>query len=52
MIMKLPDVREQFAANGAEPVGSSASELARFLAQDYKRWGVVIKDANIKAEPQ
>lgn len=52
LIMKMPDVREQFAANGADPVGSSASELARFLAQDYKRWGDVIKDANIKAEAQ
>ena len=51
-IMKMPDVREQFAANGADPVGSTPAELARFLAQDYKRWGEVIKAANIKAEAQ
>ncbi len=51
-IMKMPDVREQFAANGADPVGSTPAELARFLAQDYKRWGDIIKAANIKAEAQ
>jgi len=51
-IMKMPDVRDQFAANGADPVGSSPAELARFIAEDYKRWGDLIKSANIKAEAE
>jgi tripartite-type tricarboxylate transporter receptor subunit TctC len=52
IIMKIPDVRNQFAANGADPVGSSPAELTRFLAEDYKRWGDLIKSANIKAEAE
>ena len=51
-IMKMPDVRDQFAANGADPVGSSPAELARFIAEDYKRWGDLIRSANIKAEAE
>jgi tripartite-type tricarboxylate transporter receptor subunit TctC len=51
-IMKMPEVRDQFAANGADPVGSSPAELARFIAEDYKRWGDLIKSANIKAEAE
>jgi tripartite-type tricarboxylate transporter receptor subunit TctC len=51
-IMRMPDVREQFAANGADPVGSTPAELGRFLAEDYKRWGDVIRAANIKADGQ
>jgi tripartite-type tricarboxylate transporter receptor subunit TctC len=52
IIMKMPDVREQFAANGADPVGSSPTELSRFIAEDYKRWGDLIKSANIKADAE
>ena len=52
IIMKIPDVREQFAANGADPVGSSPTELSRFIAEDYKRWGDLIKSANIKADAE
>ena len=52
VIMKMPDVREQFTANGADPVGSSPAEMARFIAEDYKRWGDLIKAANIKAEAE
>ena len=52
IIMKMPDVRDQFAANGADPVGSTPSELERLLSQDYKRWGDVIREANIKAEAE
>jgi len=50
IIMKMPDVREQFAANGADPIGSSPAGLSRFIAEDYRRWGDLIKSANIKAE--
>jgi len=46
----MPDVREQFAANGADPIGSSPAGLSRFIAEDYRRWGDLIKSANIKAE--
>lgn len=51
-IMKSSEVRERFQANGADPLGSNSAEMAAFVAQDYRRWGELIKAANIKAEGQ
>ena len=49
LIMKMPDVRERFFTEGAEPIGSNSAEMSDFLARDFKRWTEVIKSANIKA---
>lgn len=49
-LMRVPEVRERFIANGADPITSSTAEMSSFLAQDYKRWGELIKATNIKAE--
>ncbi|WP_051591376.1 tripartite tricarboxylate transporter substrate binding protein [Cupriavidus sp. SK-4] len=51
-IMNSSDVRERFQANGADPVGSNSDEMGAFVAQDYRRWGELIRAANIKAEGQ
>jgi tripartite-type tricarboxylate transporter receptor subunit TctC len=45
-----PDVKERFAAQGAEPSGISPDEFGRILREDAKRWGDVIRAAGIKAE--
>ncbi len=47
-IMKVAEVRERFIAEGADPVGSTSAEMGDFLARDFKRWGEVVKSANIK----
>jgi len=47
-IMKVPEVRERFAAEGADPVGANGPGMADFLARDFKRWREVVKAANIK----
>lgn len=49
-IMKTAEVQERFVSNGADPMYMSPSEMAAFVAQDYKRWGEVIKAAGIKGE--
>ncbi len=51
-IMNSSEIRERFQINGADPVGSNSDEMAAFVAQDYRRWGELIKAANIKAEGQ
>ncbi|SCU76899.1 conserved exported hypothetical protein [Cupriavidus necator] len=51
-IMNSSDVRERFQSNGADPVGSNSDEMAAFVAQDYRRWGELIRAANIKGEGQ
>ncbi len=44
-----PAVLERFAADDAEPVGSTAEAYAAFIAAEQKRWGEVVRKANIKA---
>jgi tripartite-type tricarboxylate transporter receptor subunit TctC len=45
------DVRERLDAIGFVPVGNTPGEFAAIIKAETARWGKVIKDANIKAEP-
>jgi tripartite-type tricarboxylate transporter receptor subunit TctC len=49
-VLKLPDVRERFAALGVDPVGSTPEEFAKVIAADTAKWTAVAKAANIKAD--
>jgi tripartite-type tricarboxylate transporter receptor subunit TctC len=49
-IMKSSEVIDRFVASGADPMFMNHSEMASFVALDYKNWGDLIKAANIKAE--
>jgi tripartite-type tricarboxylate transporter receptor subunit TctC len=46
-IVKLPDVADALAAQGAQAVGGTPQELANIIAADMARWANVIKDAGI-----
>jgi len=46
---KQPSVAERFAVDDAEAVGSTPQEYAAFIAAEQKRWGDVVRRANIKA---
>jgi tripartite-type tricarboxylate transporter receptor subunit TctC len=48
--LKQPDVRARFTQIGAEPVGSSPAELAKYLKSETTRWGTVVRARNIKAD--
>jgi len=49
-ILKLPDVRERLIAQGAEPVGDSPEEFAKFIQSEAAKWGKVIRALNLKIE--
>jgi len=49
-ILRTPDIKQRFAADGAEPGGGTPAELAAYLKADYERWGKVVKTAGIKPE--
>ncbi len=49
-ILRMPDVRERLAAQGAEPAGNTPEEYAASLKADLARWAKVVKTANIRAE--
>jgi tripartite-type tricarboxylate transporter receptor subunit TctC len=44
-----PSVAERFKVDDAEAVGSTPEEYAAFIAAEQKRWGDVVRKANIKA---
>lgn len=48
--LKSQDVRERFASQGAEAVGSAPAEFARFLRNDIEKLGKLIRAAGIKAD--
>ena len=45
-----PSMREQFAALGAEPVGSTPEELAVVLKNDVLKWTKIARRANVQME--
>jgi tripartite-type tricarboxylate transporter receptor subunit TctC len=49
-VLAMPEVRERLAAFGLEPVGSTPAEFAAIVRNDYRKWGKVIRDANIRLD--
>jgi tripartite-type tricarboxylate transporter receptor subunit TctC len=45
-----PDVRDKLAAGGAEPVGSSAAEFARFIRTEIATWAKVVESAGLRPD--
>jgi tripartite-type tricarboxylate transporter receptor subunit TctC len=49
-VVKAGELRERLTRDGAEPVGSTPEEAARFLKTEIARWGKVIVAAKIQPE--
>ena len=45
-----PVVKQRFATEGADAVGSSPQQFAKFVAGEIAKWTKVVKDAGIKPE--
>ncbi len=48
--MSLPDVRERFSQQGADPESSTPEQFAQLIRDEVARWGKVIRNAGIKVE--
>jgi tripartite-type tricarboxylate transporter receptor subunit TctC len=48
-VLGQPDMREQFASRGDEPVAGTPEQAADYVRSELAKWGKVIKEANIKA---
>lgn len=48
--LKLKDIKDRLASDGAEPVGSSPSALADFIKLELEKWTNVARIANIRPE--
>ncbi len=49
-IMKLPDVRERFAFETIQPVGSTSAELADFLKREIVKWGAIVRESGARVD--
>ncbi len=48
--LRASKVKEALVSVGAEPVGNTPEEFARFLRDEMTKWGKVVKAAGIKAQ--
>lgn len=49
-IIKAPDVKAQFAQQGAEGVGGSPESFAKFIAEENDKWAKVVKASGAKVD--
>jgi len=49
-IVKLPDVVERIRGFGAEPAGGDRAGFARIVAEDWARWGQVVRENDIRVQ--
>ena len=49
-ILKLPDVRERYAALGAEPIGSTPDEFAAYCRSELSKWAKIVRESGAKAD--
>ena len=48
--LRAPAVTARLSGDGAEPVGSTPEQLAKFIAAETQKWAKVVKAAGIKPE--
>jgi tripartite-type tricarboxylate transporter receptor subunit TctC len=44
------DIRDKFAASGAELAGGSPDDLAKFMREESSKWQAVVRAANVKLD--
>jgi tripartite-type tricarboxylate transporter receptor subunit TctC len=49
-IVRLPEVRQQFAGLGAEPVGNTPEEFAAFTKAELTKWAGIVKRSGAKVD--
>jgi tripartite-type tricarboxylate transporter receptor subunit TctC len=49
-VLQSPDIRQRFAADATQPVGSSPEEFAAYIRAETVKWAKVVKAAGIKQQ--
>ena len=49
-IIKEPAIDKKMIFEGADPVGGSPEQFKNFIASEYKKWAVVVKDSGATAQ--
>ncbi len=48
--LQMADVRERFAREGAEPVGSSPAEFNNYVRAEFAKYARIVKDTGVKVD--
>jgi tripartite-type tricarboxylate transporter receptor subunit TctC len=48
--LRMPDVVRTLSSQGAEPIGNTPEEFARFVRSEIDKWANLVKLANMKAD--
>jgi len=48
--MQAQEIKDHFAAIGAEPLTSTPAEFGRFIASELAKWSKVIREAGVRIE--
>ncbi len=49
-IIHMPDMKEKLSSQGADPIGNSPAEMAKWLAAEKDRWAKLIKATGFQLE--
>ncbi len=49
-IINTPDMKEKLSSQGADPIGNSPAEMAKWLASEKERWAKLIKATGFKLD--
>jgi len=49
-VINAPEVKENWARQGAVPMGMSVDEFGRFLREDVTKWSKLVKDTGMKVD--
>ena len=49
-VLRLPEIRERFAAAALEPLPSTPEQMAQFMKSEAVKWAKVIKDSGAKVD--
>jgi tripartite-type tricarboxylate transporter receptor subunit TctC len=49
-IMQTQDIKERFAALGADPLTSTSAEFGRLIADELAKWSRVIREGGVRVE--
>jgi tripartite-type tricarboxylate transporter receptor subunit TctC len=49
VILKSPEIVEQWVAGGAEPGGNTPEEFGAYIREEYERWDRLLRERGIKA---